>query len=316
MSKVVCTNCKKYKTLYKSFLNNDIYLINLIELSKFTNYKKKLKLLINKNWDKIIDSLKELDNIINELKKNINLKNTLIFDFIKRYNKLKKQLNNKKTFMNNLLLLIDTPNFLLEIKQLLYLLSSKKRCHLLVDTMKKQKINKKYVKDIVKSTKDNIDIMKQYLVTTKIKNYWGDPRCDYIREIYEMLKIINIYYKDPIKLYKIKVNYKKNKDYIEDILMKYVFMYKKDDFQNEKIDNIGTLLLFLRNKMTIWEAIDLIFNVIFNKCSLTHIEEAKLIGKNYIEFQKNNIKYAFKIYIMVKHKLISNINLFNNFHIT
>ena len=76
--------------------------------------------------------------------------------------------------------------------------------------MKKQKINKKYVKDIVKSTKDNIDIMKQYLVTTKIKNYWGDPRCDYIREIYEMLKIINIYYKDPIKLYKIKVNYKKN----------------------------------------------------------------------------------------------------------
>ena len=73
----------------------------------------------------------------------------------------------------------------------------------------KKKLNKTFVKNITLETKDNIDLMRQYLLVTNIKTYWGDKRYNIIREIYEMLYNIDKYYKDPLKIFKIK--YKKKK---------------------------------------------------------------------------------------------------------
>lgn len=311
----ICKNNSFYKKLNKLFLKNNLDLLNIIELLKIDNSKNIINNIIKNNWHNIILFLKEFNLIIDDLKKNINLERSLIGDFIERYNKYRKYLLDMDTFTKNLLLIIDTSNFMLELKQLLFILSNKKRCYYLKDEKKNIKLTNKHIKNIYLLTNGNIDLMKSYLVNKKIKNYWGDKKCDYIRDIYELLVILKTYYKDPIKLYKIKINYKKNKNYIDDILLDYVIKYKNDNFNKDNIDNVGTLILFLRDKMSIWEAIDLIFDNIFNKCEIIDIEKSKIFENEFIEYQRNNINYAFKIYILVKYNFISNINIFNNFYI-
>lgn len=317
MKQNICMNCIKYKKIYNKYLKSETYLYNLIQFLKLKNTKKKIiENYLDEYWDKILDYLTKLNEVIYVLKQNINLKNSLIGDFIKEYSKVKTKLKSKKSFYNIILYLVDRPNFYIELKQFLYIISNKKRCNLLVYTKKiRKKLNKTFVKSITLETKDNIDLLRQYLLVTNIKTYWGDKRYNIIREVYEMLYNIDKYYKDPLKIFKIKYKKKKNKSLIEDILLKYVMIYKNGNFDNDKIDNISSLIVYLKKKITIWEAINLIFTETITCTDIDNIEDAKIIGNKYIEYQRGSYRTAFKIYILVKCYMISNINIFNNYFI-
>tara|TARA_B110000037_G_C17110246_1_gene501550 strand:+ start:2110 stop:3066 length:957 start_codon:yes stop_codon:yes gene_type:complete len=316
MTTKICTNCDYYKKIYDLYIINEKYVIGMISFLKYMDITEKIKELCKINWNNIIENLVKLNDIIRELSNNNNLKYSLMGDFITEYEKIKDKLKTPETFYKNGLDLLDRPNFYIELKQLLYILSDKKRCHLLVDNKKYKGLDKKYVKDIVESTMGNIDLMKQYLVRKSIVSKWGFHEYEYIREIFEMFCVINKYYKNPLKLFNININKDKSKN-IDDILMEYVYKYKKDDFNENKTNTIGELLLFLKKRITLWEAVDLIFNTLFTYgdiiCYNDIFGENKLFNQKNIEYQKRSVEIGFKIFVLVKHNMITNSNLFANF---
>lgn len=312
MKTKLCDNYKHYKKIYDLYIKNEEHIISTIIFAKYKDTSYEIKKLCSDNWDKIQESIGKMNDIIDELDKNINLKRSLIGDFIKEYKKIQGKIKSPSSFYNYILLLVDRPNFYIELKQLLYILSNNKRCHLLIDNKKYKILNDKYVKDIVKSTSGNIDLMKQYLVRKSLITRWGNPEYEYIREIFEMLKNINKFYKNPLKIFNINAKKNESKN-IDDILMKYVFLYKTDDYDESKIITIGDAILFFKYRMTLWEAVDLIFHEMFHECDMSHIENTKIINNNNIEFQRKGILTGFKIFIMVKNGMINNSNLFANF---
>ena len=267
MIKKLKVDNEKYNNCYTFLLKNKIYILKLLELAKYGSMKDKISRLYKSNWDYIIEELDNIHIILNNLNKNKNISGTLIKDLINIYMKYNKKLRNKKTFLNYLLKIMDRPNFLLEIEQLLYLLSSKERVNIYNKNIdRRKKLTKPFLKEIVENLSGNIDLMKEFILIKPINIHWGNSKYEYIRKIFETLSILNDKYKNPLSIFKIKINCttKITNENIDNILLNYVYNYRKNDFNN-KIDNIGTLLLFFRKRLTLWEAVDMIFNELFPK---------------------------------------------------
>ena len=324
MKKNICNNCNYYNNLYNLLISNEEYIINYIQLFKIKKVKNKIQLLINEKWDLILEHINIFDNIIIELKKNKNLKKSLIGNLIKEYDKIKKNIRNKNNFYENILKFIDRENFYNEIKQILFILSNNKRCNLLVyDRERHSKISKKYIEKLLEKFKKDLNLLKSYLIRDIIKLNWGLD-CRELQKMYYLLHLINEKYKNPLIIFNVKYSYKKkyknikkrdieyNKDLIKTLLTESVLKYNKGDTNLISIDNISSLILHLKKTLSIWEIIDLIFDEIF-EINLKNIQDSIIYKHNNIEYQRNNNRYAFKLFILVKHNLINNINIFQGF---
>ena len=174
------------------------------------------------------------------------------------------------------------------------------------------------------NSKHDLNLLHSFLIRDIVKLNWGEKYKNLQKMCY-LLLLIHKKYKNPLSIFNIKYSLKKknkntkkkslknNTDIINSIILTYVLSYGRANTQMTKIDNISSLILYFRNKLTIWEVIDLIFNELFD-CKLNHIHDSNIINKHNIEFQRNSYKYAIKLYILIKHNCISNINIFQGFN--
>ena len=293
-------NINYYKKLYNIYTKNEKNILCYIQILKTTDIKTEIyKELSEEQKNKINELIMQLLNFYKILKKEKEYKNLLSYNFLERLNGYK----NKKNIIEFIIEIIDTPNFFLEFKQILYILSDENRYNYLI----KKEDN---IKEISKLYSDDFNILIT-LLRNKIKNFnWGNKKYNSIKDVLFVLIILEKNKIDIIKLYNIKYKFNKDKE-VSDILFNYLISRNNIKLSKE-IDSITELILYFKKKLNLWEIIDLIFDVYFSNFG-SNTEYFKIIDTKDIELQRKTVDYGIKIFLLIKHNLINNINIFLNY---
>ena len=302
---------KFYRTLYT--LNKDkIELLNKIFLEKIT-----------KNWGKIQNYLKNLRKIVKVVKTSGNLKDFEIERMIDEYLSLEKKMKSPETFLKHITKFIYRKNLYAEVKELLFILSNKHSCEIILNKdLSKEKCSKRYIEKIIKLANGNINILIKLLYpkVKSVKNYFGKIEYETAYMFFKCLKLMEKHKIDPIKGLKLDVKLtkpKKLKEILEDLDLNYI-MESGNDFDDKKFDvrSISEYILLLKKRgHTLWYAVNFVWNNIYGcgDCIVNEITNSNVVSMNNIELQKQNYLTAIKIYIMCRESYISNINVFQNF---
>lgn len=302
---------KFYRTLYT--LNKDkIELLNKIFLEKIT-----------KNWVYIENYLKNLRKIVKVVKSSGNLKDFEIEKMIDEYLSLEKNMKNSGTFLKHMTKFIYRKNLYAEVKELLFILSNKYSCEIILNKdLSKENCSKRYIEKIIKLANGNMNILIKLLYpkVKSVKNYFGKIEYETAYMFFKCLKLMEKHKIDPVKGLKLDIKLTKPKklnEILEDLELNYI-MKSGNDFDDKKFDvrSISEYILLLKKRgHTLWYAVNFVWNNIYGcgDCIINEITNSNVVSMNNIELQKQNYLTAIKIYIMCREGYISNINVFQNF---
>ena len=148
--------------------------------------------------------------------------------------KIQDNIKTYRTFIKYVPKILNDPNIYQTIKEFLYILSEKKRCKFLVDqNLKKGKLDKNYIKNIVSVLGNNLNLLKEFIFIKYEgnNNSWGKVEYESAYKMFKTLNIIDKYFDDPLKLLNIKCNLGKMDsldNIIENLELNYILKNTKE----------------------------------------------------------------------------------------
>jgi len=232
-------------------------------------------------------------------------------------------MKNSGTFLKHMTKFIYRKNLYAEVKELLFILSNKYSCEIILNKdLSKENCSKRYIEKIIKLANGNMNILIKLLYpkVKSVKNYFGKIEYETAYMFFKCLKLMEKHKIDPVKGLKLDIKLTKPKklnEILEDLELNYI-MKSGNDFDDKKFDvrSISEYILLLKKRgHTLWYAVNFVWNNIYGcgDCIINEITNSNVVSMNNIELQKQNYLTAIKIYIMCREGYISNINVFQNF---
>jgi hypothetical protein len=182
------------------------------------------------------------------------------------------------------------------------------------------KTTKPIITKVVIAFRDNLNTLNQIISKIYIgdKNPFGNVCYTSAYAMFETLLIMKQYFKDPLKMLKIKFTGKpvNKNNLITSLCAKYnKVRLLQDNIDTKKIKNVSTFILTLKKLgYDMYFTIPLVFDTIYPKHVLDKIQESYVIGSKNIYHQKLNNKIGIMCFILTDNNYISSSNIFNNFN--
>ena len=324
----------KYLTEFKNYYN---YLNNPIYVSYFMHYlaianspqmKTKILEMIKKNKKQINESLKKAVIVIEYYEQNNLITKSDIGKFFQFYKKSIKSLDLKKDddLMELFYKLINYDDLISILKECFYIFSDQRACvYYMTPSINFYKTKKTIIENVILTFRSNQNMLCQIISKVYLgdKNPWVSELYSSAYAMFETLNIIELYFKDPLKMVNIKVYYDKskikkngNQTLLNDLFKKYdKVKLLKQKLDSNGIINVSSFIIKLKKLgYDMWFVIPLVFDVIFGKYKLSGVQEANVFGMKDIINQKKNNMLGIMCYLLNREGYISNTNIFKNFN--
>jgi len=321
-----CSDSNSEFKKYYGYLNNPIYLSLLTKYLHNINHediKKKIYAMIKKNRKYVLERLKMIDTIIGYYEQNNLIEKSEIGKFFKFYKIQKKStgISSVDSLFKLFYKLINYENCISVLKECFYIFSDYRACiYYMTPSINFHKTTKPTITKVVIAFRDNLNTLNQIISKIYIgdKNPFGNICYTSAYAMFETLLIMKQYFKDPLKMLKIKFTGKpiNKNDLITSLCAKYnKVRLLQDNIDTKKIKNVSTFILTLKKLgYDMYFTIPLVFDTIYPKHVLKNIQESYVIGSKNIYHQKLNNKLGVMCFILTNNNYISSSNIFNNFN--
>ena len=222
--------------------------------------------------------------------------------------------------------LINYDDLISILKECFYIFSDQRACvYYMTPSINFYKTKKTIIENVILTFRSNQNMLCQIISKVYLgdKNPWVSELYSSAYAMFETLNIIELYFKDPLKMVNIKVYYDKskikkngNQTLLNDLFKKYdKVKLLKQKLDSNGIINVSSFIIKLKKLgYDMWFVIPLVFDVIFGKYKLSGVQEANVFGMKDIINQKKNNMLGIMCYLLNREGYISNTNIFKNFN--